>query len=124
MPHPPGLSSRRSGQYSLMTEKYEGQFPQPRTDGGAAFPGESLVTLQGTFLQPGMSLRDWFAGQALAGIMAQSHSGPEDWTHIGWGWGEDTLNGLNRHETHHAVTVAGFSYAIADAMLKAREDQK
>jgi hypothetical protein len=51
------------------------------SDGGAAFP-----------------LRDWFAGQALAGMMA--HKDSAKWT---------------RNE------VAGDCYAYADAMLKARE---
>jgi hypothetical protein len=46
----------------------------------------------------GMTLRDWFAGQALAGMMA--HKDSAKWT---------------RNE------VAGDCYAYADAMLKARE---
>lgn len=87
-----------------------------RDDGGPAFPsGHGELGLEG------MSLRDWFAGQALAGIMAQSHGGPKDWTHAGWGWGEDCLNSLNKHETSTAVTVASFAYQIADAMLAARK---
>jgi hypothetical protein len=45
----------------------------------------------------GMTLRDWFAGQVLAGICAD----PE--------WGDDP--------TH----LASFSYTLADAMLAARE---
>lgn len=66
-------------------------------------------------------LRDWFAGQALAGFMAQSRAGPRDWTKMGFGWGEDCVNGLNKHETTIAHTLAGFAYQVADAMLKARE---
>lgn len=39
-------------------------------DGGCAFPCEQHETADGTWNQsfePGMSLRDWFAGQFLAG---------------------------------------------------------
>lgn len=42
-----------------------------RDDGGPAFP-----TLCGTMQRGGMSLRQWFAGQALAGILANV-----DWDH-------------------------------------------
>jgi len=44
----------------------------------------------------GMTLRDWFAGQALAGLLA----------HVS---GEDPYK------------APGVAYALADAMLKARE---
>ena len=49
---------------------------------------------------PGMSLRDWFAGQALAGIMAcHSHEG----------------------FSLHPSDCASWAFDVADAMLKARE---
>ncbi len=38
-------------------------------NGGPAFPCDSMKQFP---TQEGMSLRDWFAGQALAGIMANS----------------------------------------------------
>lgn len=38
-------------------------------DGGRAFP-VSIPAKGGTVYAPGMSLRDWFAGQALAGLAA------------------------------------------------------
>ncbi|MCK9549179.1 hypothetical protein [Aquamicrobium sp.] len=41
-------------------------------DGGPAFPTEQGHCPDGTWNQsfePGMSLRDWFAGQALAGML-------------------------------------------------------
>lgn len=64
--------------------------------GGPAFPSETLE--YGLF--PGMSLRDWFAGQALSGMINSPHVksgvGPEDLAHD--------------------------AYQFADAMLKARED--
>jgi hypothetical protein len=46
----------------------------------------------------GMSLRDWFAGQALTGILAYSNS---------------SMN----------AGLAKSAYALADAMLVAREDR-
>lgn len=52
---------------------------------------------------PPMTVRDWFAGQALAGIMAfpgELLSGRKDYT---------------------AEEIADCSYAIADAMLAARD---
>ncbi|WP_417733156.1 hypothetical protein [Rosistilla oblonga] len=48
----------------------------------------------------GMALRDWFAGQALTGVM----------------------NGIH-HPHNHPDLVADLSYHMADAMLKAREVQ-
>ena len=53
--------------------------------------------------QPGMTLRDYFAGQALAGNLEQ---GIEDNMHYSW-W-------------HDPTKIAKRAYAIADAMMKAR----
>lgn len=50
---------------------------------------------------PGMSLRDWFAGQALQGILA------------GY-WSNESLSGLSE------TVIAGEAYRAADAMLGAR----
>jgi hypothetical protein len=60
-------------------------------DGGPAFPGEEGTSGYGnqkmtqgpngpewTSLNQGMSLRDWFAGQALAGMMACPNISDED----------------------------------------------
>ena len=69
-----------------MTEHY---------DGGPAF-GHGSPEHGG---HPGMSLRDWFAGQALAGI-----AGPH---------GE----GFSLQESD----AANWAYEYADAMLKARQ---
>lgn len=66
-------------------------------DGGPAFP--RVRTL-------GMSLRDYFAGQALAGILANTAS----------------VAGIyekNRQQPTEALAVA--VYQFADAMLAARE---
>lgn len=72
-------------------------------DGGPAFPCEQHETTEGTWNQTfesGMSLRDWFAGQALAGLYAAQ------------------IHGLN---FDHAQVFAGIAYDAADAMLGARK---
>lgn len=44
---------------------------ETKDDGGPAFPRPAAEHSQGGhFEQSGMSLRDWFAGQALSGIAA------------------------------------------------------
>jgi len=69
-------------------------------DGGPAFPSLGEGHGNPAYHSPGMSLRDWFAGQALAGLMA----------------GIDKFK-----EMDVAEAAASFSYLVADAMLKARE---
>lgn len=68
----------------------------------AAAAGVGLMTAKNWASQhTGMSLRDWFAGQALAGMSAGHDSnGP-------WAWTPDV--------------AAASAYAVADAMLAARE---
>ncbi len=67
-------------------------------DGGSAFPmgyeGETTIVTQ-----EGMTLRDYFAGQALAGWLA-------------------TFGPSEEAESAH---IAVFSYRVADAMLAKRE---
>ena len=61
----------------------------PINDGGAAFPV--------MYVSEGMTLRDYFAGQALAGILASANFGNvKDW-------------------------IGGKAYEAADSMLAARE---
>ena len=65
----------------------------PSNDGAAAFPSDNF----GQPPQVGMTLRDYFAGQALAGILASANFGNvKDW-------------------------IGGKAYEAADAMLAARE---
>ena len=80
-----------------------------KRDGGPAFP-KHTVELPSGELQwgaGGMTLRDWFAGQALVAIAQQSVV-----THA-------------QHAKQAGVSaeaiVAGKCYAQADAMLKARD---
>ena len=73
-------------------------------DGGPAFP---VPLLPGeTWIGPGsplgMTLRDWFAGQALNGYLAS--------------W--ETNNAPDFYETDH---VAKTAYTYADAMIEARK---
>lgn len=73
-------------------------------DGGPAFPRPEERDGDGCGLREGsdgMSLRDWFAGQALTGIIAD---GFVDYENAGW-----------------EQRISSSAFFIADAMLKARE---
>lgn len=69
-------------------------------NGGPAFPIETTATPYA----PGMSLRDWFAGQAIMGLIASGR--------------------LSKRV--EGITVAQWfakeAYIMADAMLEAREE--
>jgi len=66
-----------------------------KKDGGSAFPGHTIDGRP----TPGISLRDYFAGQAVTGTLVASG---------------DLNIGIS--------VLADLAYNIADAMLKARED--
>lgn len=80
-------------------------------DGGQAFPIGTKTTHKDHYsgteypdeygYESGMSLRDWFAGQALVGILASY---------------------ANEHHVAQAEACAMEAYLRADAMLKAREN--
>jgi hypothetical protein len=72
----------------------------PTNDGGPAFPREENAYHTGSH---GMTLRDWFAGQALAGILI-------NYTTAKFGIGEDIC--------------AKHAYEFADAMIAAREQKE
>lgn len=87
-------------------------------DGGPAFPNDknlaSMDPLTGavTCLSDGMSLRDWFAGQALIGLgFALSNA-------EGARLMRGEMKGLN---PHHVLAVT--AYKIADAMIAARKGE-
>ena len=69
-----------------------------RTDGSNGGPAFPRTDVFGSGEQDGMSLRDYFAGQALAGICADSN--------------------LDMTKDN----IAEWSYRMADAMIEARED--
>ena len=71
-----------------------------KNDGGPAFPLQALAS-PGSEATWGMSLRDWFAGQAL----------------MGWAAGR---NRPMEHEACEPASIARSCYAYADAMLRAR----
>ena len=75
--------------------------------GGPAFPGESVVRngMHNTkrINNPGMTLRDYFAGQALAGILAGGFA--------------DTIP---HDDVNGGEDAAFFAYQYADAMIAAR----
>ena len=78
-------------------------------DGGAAFP--SRFGLGDFDYEKGLSLRDWFAGQALAGYSAipDNRTGP--------------VTSPNREKWREDIAAldANYCYRMADAMLAARE---
>lgn len=78
-------------------------------DGGAAFPflPEAAVARQGFPIERGMSLRDWFAGQALSGALAASVHGSNDQD-----WTAEEIR----------TRMSALCYELADAMLEAREE--
>ena len=74
-------------------------------DGGSAFPTQHEETIHGkeysskhTVYNSGMSLRDWFAGMALQGIMAAPKRISVD-----------------------CIDIAIDAYKLADAMIKEKE---
>lgn len=76
-------------------------------DGDPAFPVQ-LGTQHDRYLAaPGMSLRDWFAGQALTGLLMRGASSPKA---LAESWDED----IGR-------SVAYMAYEFADAMLEERK---
>lgn len=83
-----------------------------RTDGGPAFPRVGEGFGNPNYDAPGMTLRDYFAGQALAGVMAAA---------------EEHFSGNSRDKDALAdwkwaveSNWAGFCYRMADAMCAAR----
>jgi hypothetical protein len=83
----------------------------PINDGGPAFPQQAFINTNGQVVTPsdyfpdasGMSLRDWFAGMALQGLVSSA------------GAGIFTAGEVPRYE------IASYSYKYADAMIAARE---
>jgi hypothetical protein len=67
-------------------------------DGGPAFPSVGEGFGNPSYSAPGMTLRDWFASQALAGMCA-----------------------VPVPRSTKAETFADSAYVLADEMLKARE---
>ena len=75
-----------------------------KPNGGSAFPNlvETLKTGDIIRFQHGMTLRDWFAGQAIVAAAVQGF--------------DDTAT-----VEQNARVAASWAYCIADAMLEARK---
>lgn len=73
-------------------------------DGGSAFPFAATAQTNVSMQTNGMSLRDWFAGQALAGILSGHFA--DTIPHDDVGGGRD---------------AAFYAYQYADAMLDVRK---
>lgn len=78
--------------------------------GGPAFPQVRIWNperreYEDAMFSPGMTLRDWFAGQALAEVMSAYFE----------------ANGRCLGTEHFKTNCAKIAYDIADAMLKERE---
>ena len=74
-----------------------------KPDGGFAFPCAAGTPQEG-YLQEGMTLRDWFAGQYLQGELASQ-------------------NGDLQYTPERFSEVANWAYKIADAMIAERIKQ-
>ena len=72
-----------------------------KSDGGPAFPYDHLHRPRAGEFSRGMSLRDWFAGQAMVGLMS-----------------DPGLRPSNTDEFEHMATRL---YQVADAMLNERK---
>lgn len=75
----------------------------PYKDGGPAHPLQNADYTYAYGGHPGMSLRDWFAGQTLTGYIAH-------------------LGAQNIHASKYAEECAAEAYAMADAMLIKRDE--
>ena len=79
-------------------------------DGGQAFPGYDPVADKTIH---GMTLRDWFAGQCIAGL-------DSGWTpHFDWNLESGDYGSFAWHSKAREMRAA-YSYAQADAMLAER----
>jgi hypothetical protein len=82
-------------------------FPRPAFDAPTGEPTSALSHDE----QDGMSLREWFAGQAVAGLLAGDLLKPHA-NHSGLPFGPALVD---------AETVAVLAFGIADAMIAARK---
>lgn len=77
--------------------------------GGLAFPTKIPLPEGGNFISAGMSLRDYFAAQALPAVIAVTSAGQHQ-------------PSVRDSDTHIIFAIARDAYFAADAMLKAREE--
>ena len=94
-------------------------------DGGSAFPFAEATT--DFSVSPGMTLRDWFAGQALQGLLASGHfTEPENGVDQAWmtthedPYDDDT--GEEIHKGRRRFDFLGAAWKCADKMIAARNN--
>jgi len=84
-----------------------------KDDGGSAFPFGQISENTGQpingYFAPGMTLRDWFAGQTLGSLIDLFTSGKLE---------------LKRGGRPTEADISEQAYAFADAMLKVRKEDK
>ena len=103
----------------------------PQNTGGTAFPTtqKNFAPEEVDFGSPGMSLRDWFAGMALQGVIAGSGHPMFDDDGGNQGQAQNSIqealtDGPGRPELESNSTCstwAWIAYCTADAMLAARK---
>ena len=95
------INPRNADQWDRAARPTEDDGMTKINDGGPAFPA---LWHEEHYASKGMSLRDWFAGQALAGLAANcDDNGRSSWC---------------------AVPLAARAYEIADAMIAARPERR
>lgn len=96
-------------------------------DGGQAFPDSLQFSSLGNCanstaeLRGGMSLRDWFAGMALAALLSEKRAGqPQLWYDPPASAGSDAADGHDFLPKSSAAKWAVAACVLADAMIAAR----
>jgi len=86
--------------------------PNKINDGGSAFPVTASTgdPRDGVYCRDGMTLRDWFASQAMAAMLSNSYTGKKFHEHQ-----------FSREEQRTIIAVN--SYDMADAMITQRTQQ-
>lgn len=72
--------------------------------------------------EPGVALRDWFAGQALVGLLSEGHLKEklEEFTGPGVEADDNVKQFLHEADKFACSSVANMCYLLADAMIDAR----
>ena len=97
-----------------------------KNDGGQAFPMAFGCESEN---YPGMSLRDWFAGQALSGLLASGHftlPNDEEENDGSWMTTHPSLydeNGEEKPSGSRNFDFPGAAWRCADAMLRLRKEE-
>ncbi len=91
-------------------------------NGGPAFPTHDNVNdprCDGFMAYPGMTLRDWFAGQALIGVLRD----PSETSRKAVEFALEDLNAGRAPQSSFIKLVAHSCYAYADALITQRNKE-